>query len=359
MTVLTNNQHQMNRLPILLIVLFSLTQSAQSQFLTLPELVVLCNSSEIDSAYKMLNDRNWSFVETDTDEESGLKYETWSYGISNSEYYDEYSSMAPGYLNMISRAGVISGVHYTVFEYELYNSVFNSMKSVGFKKFKSKDLKSGGITAYSDGNLILLYNIEQISGDDEQEESYSAFTIYLVKKPSDAITGESGPRKEYYDGGELRAEYILKNGKPEGVVKIYDKSGSIIQESNYRNGELHGERRFYYPSVDQNTGLPIPYAGRLYLVTNYSEGMQHGKETWYYQASYESFPCEKADSAGIMVADTCRRLIITEGKEIIHFRKGVLNGMYELYDSEGALTIKGKYRNGVETGKWFRRPDEI
>jgi len=312
----------------------------------------------METANEMLKLKNWSLSESDTTDPDGLDYYTWSYGISTSEYYDEYSSMSPGYLNLIASKGEISGIYYTVFELDLYNNIFNAMKNSGFKKYKGKEFKDDEITTYTDGNLFLLYNIENINDEEDPELSYTAFTTYILKKPEEGAPGESGPQKEYYPGGELLAEYTLKNGEPHGVVKIYDIKGYVTQESNYRDGVLNGARKFYYPSVDKNTGLPIEEAGQLYLVTNYANGEQDGTETWYSQTSYREFPCEVPDSTGALIIDTCRQLVITKGKEIINYKKGVLHGMYELYDENGALVEKGKYKNGAETGKWFRKPEE-
>lgn len=348
----------MSRLPILLILLLSASQYAYPQFLTLPDLALICTSTDLDATNKYLKEKSWSLAESEVDDENGLKYDSWAYGISSSEYYDEYTTMAPGYLNLLSREGNIVGVYYTVFEYDLYNTLFTTMKENGFRKYSDKNLKRDGITAWSDGELLLIYNIEDTFDKESNEHAYSSYTAYMIKKSSGGTPGESGPRKEYYEGGELRAEYTLSNGKPEGAVKLYDRQGFIVQESNYRNGLLHGERRFYYPSVDNNTGLPIEEAGKLYLVSNYSEGIEHGTETWYYQTVYRPFPCVTTDSAGIARQDTCRQLIITKGLEIINYKKGSLHGKYELYDESGALVSKGRYKNGMETGKWFRKPGE-
>jgi antitoxin component YwqK of YwqJK toxin-antitoxin module len=347
----------MNRISILIILLFSIVHISSAQFLNLPDLVTLCNSSDLEQAGEFLKQKNWSLAESDASEEDGMQHDSWSYGVNTSEYFDEYSSMAPGYINLVSGADKIAGVYYTVFEYDLYNTVFDAMKENGFKKHKTKELKRDGLTAYTNGDLLLLFNVEDIYDDENPDATYTAYTVYLVKKPSAGTPGESGPRKDYYEGGAVRAEYTLKDGQADGVVKIYDITGFVIQESNYRNGELNGERRFYYPSIDQNTGLPIEEAGQLYLVSNYKDGVEHGTETWYFQTTYRTFPCETTDSAGVVISDTCRQLTITKGLEIINYRKGILHGNYELYDQDGALVSKGKYKKGMETGKWFRKPE--
>jgi len=348
----------MNRKVLVLSLFIAFSQISPAQFFDLPELVNLCSSPDLEAASKVLRDKNWSLSDQDTSGTNGVDYYTWSYGIGTSEYYDEYSSGAPGYLNIMSAEGMLSGIYYTVFEFEQYNIVFNAMKSSGFKKYKGKGLNEDGVTTYFDGVFLLIYNIEDIIDDEDPEVSYTAYTIYLLKESAGSASAESGARKEYYPDGKLLAEYTLLNGEVNGIVKIYDPEGYVTQESGYKNGELNGVRKFYYPSYDKNTGLPIEESGQLYLVSTYENGEQSGTEIWYSHTSYRRFPCEITDSAGVVRSDTCRQLVITKGKEIINYKNGILHGKYELYDSSGALVIKGKYKNGMETGKWFRKPDE-
>ena len=348
----------MKQLCLSIFILLASPVVLNGQFLSLPDLVNLCSVDDLEAAGAKLSEKSWGLMESETDGEEGMKSDVWSYGTSYTEYYDEYSAMAPGYLNLISREGNVTGLYYTVFEFDLYNRIFNSIKENGFKKLRSKEFKDEDITAYSDGDLILLFDVSTIDDEEDPEASYTAYMVYLFRRADANSPGESGPRKEYYDTGELRAEYVMRSGRPEGRVQIYDRTGFIVQDSYYKDGELHGERRFYFPSVDQNTGLPIDESGQLYLVSKYSRGEPHGREMWYFQMKYETFPCEITDTAGVVSPDTCRKLVITRGKEEINYHQGVLHGLYELYDEDGALVVRGKYKKGVETGKWFRKPED-
>jgi antitoxin component YwqK of YwqJK toxin-antitoxin module len=331
---------------------------SRAQFLSLPDLVKVVTAVDVQSAGDDLKGKNWSLMEEEEDEENGLQYETWSYGTGFSEYYDEYAEVAPGYINLVSREGSVTGLYYTVFEFELYSTVFNAMKDNGFRKERSKEFKNNEITVYTDGNLLMLFDTEVINEEENPESSYTAYMIYLVRKSDETSTVEDGEKKDFYETGELKAEYTIVGGKPHGAVRIYDIKGFMVQESYYSEGLLHGQRKFWFPSADQNTGIPLREAGQLYLVSNYSKGMQHGEEIWYYHAAYQEYPCEVTDSAGVVMSDTCRRLVITKDKEIINYRNDMLHGNYEKYNEAGELVSKGKYRKGVMTGKWFNKPEE-
>ena len=346
------------RRSIIVISLLFLSAVAHSQFLNLPDLVNIVAGSNMESATARLGSASWSLMETETDEANGLRYDSWSYGLDYSEYYDEYSSTPPAYLNLISREGTITGLYYTIFEFDLYNRIFNSLKDNGFRKDRSKEYKNSGVNIYTDGSLMLLFNAEEVTPEEDLEYSYTAYTVYLADRSGGLTEGGDGPRQEFYPSGELLAEYTLRAGEPHGLVRIYDQKGHIVQESNYRDGELHGTRKFWFPSEDQNTGLPIEEAGELYLVSNYSGGLQHGTETWYYQAGYERYPCETTDSTGAVVADTCRRLVITREKEIINYRNDMLHGEYIKYNEQGEVVSRGRYKKSMMVGKWFNKPED-
>ncbi|MDX9929717.1 MAG: hypothetical protein RBS37_07690 [Bacteroidales bacterium] len=331
---------------------------SRAQMLNLPDLVRICLSSDMEAAVSELKVKGWASMDSSLDQETGMQYDTWSYGTSHTEYIDEYSMASPAYLNIISSDGNITGLYYTVFEFDQYNGIYSSIKSNGFRKVRPKDLNRDDITAWSDGRLLLFFNAEEVGDDEDAEMSYTAYTAYLLRKADKDSPGAEGFRQEFYPGGELGAEYTLRDGKPEGLVKIYDQAGFVVQEANYRKGVLHGTRKFWFPSVDQNTGLPIEESGELYLVSNYSRGLQHGEETWYYHASYVPYPCERPDSAGAMVADTCRMLVIKKELEILNYRNDLLHGEYISYNEEGEVVSKGRYKKGMMTGKWYNKPEE-
>lgn len=348
----------MRRFIIIFSLLAGFSATAHSQFLNLSDLVGMIKNGKTESATTFLGAASWSLTETETDEAKGLRYDTWSYGIDYSEYYDEYSSVPPAYLNLISQEGAITGLYYTIFEFDLYNRIFNSLKDNGFKKDRSKEFRDSGVNIYTDGRLLLLFNAEEVMPEEDPDYSYTAYMVYLAVRSAGLTEGGEGPRQEFYPTGELLAEYTLRAGEPHGLVKIYDIKGYPVQESNYRNGELHGTRRFWFPSEDQNTGLPIEQAGELYLVSNYSKGLQHGTETWYYQAGYETYQCETTDSTGAVVPGTCRRLVITKEKEIINYRNDMLHGQYIKYNEKGEVVSKGRYKKSMMVGKWFNKPEE-
>jgi antitoxin component YwqK of YwqJK toxin-antitoxin module len=55
-----------------------------------------------------------------------------------------------------------------------------------------------------------------------------------------------GLEKEYYEDGTLKQKGILINGKEDGVWEIYFPNGQIKQRTNFKNGIVDGESTIYY-----------------------------------------------------------------------------------------------------------------
>lgn len=345
---------------ILLYTLISLLPAAamSGQMLSLADLSGILGMPDYEQSAAVLRSKNWAFMQKESGSGDGLTYEVWSYGMDYTEYMDELSSAPPAYLNVVRGESRVTGLIYTVFEFNTYSGVVNSLKENGFRKEKSKEFRRDGVEMFTNGDLLFMSSSEVINDDDNPEASYTAYSIYLLMKQSGLGPAANGGRKEYFETGELRAEYTLVAGEPHGLVRLYDIKGYPVQESWYKNGLLHGTRKFWFPSTDANTGMPIEEAGELYLVSEYREGMQNGTETWYYHAGYQYFPCEKSDSTGALVQDSCRTLVITRGREIINYRNDLLHGLYVRYSEKGEVLRKGRYRNGMEVGKWYNKPEE-
>ncbi len=53
-----------------------------------------------------------------------------------------------------------------------------------------------------------------------------------------------GIRKVYFPSGKIAEEGIYKDGKREGIYKVYFENGVVSEESNFKNNEYEGEAIF-------------------------------------------------------------------------------------------------------------------
>jgi antitoxin component YwqK of YwqJK toxin-antitoxin module len=63
----------------------------------------------------------------------------------------------------------------------------------------------------------------------------------------------------YLKDKQILQYYTYKNGKLNGLTKIYDKSGNILSEGNYKEDEKDGIWKFYDDGkVVQTIKYPLP-----------------------------------------------------------------------------------------------------
>lgn len=63
----------------------------------------------------------------------------------------------------------------------------------------------------------------------------------------------NGLSKLYYDNGQLKAESFFKNNQLNGVVKTYDQNGNIQEEVHYKNNRIEGALKTYYENGQLKT----------------------------------------------------------------------------------------------------------
>ena len=69
--------------------------------------------------------------------------------------------------------------------------------------------------------------------------------------------------KTYYDGGELKEEYLVINNKIEGLYKKYHITKKLWIICNYVNGKINGDEYIY----NEN--------GNLLFTTTYIDGIEN------------------------------------------------------------------------------------
>lgn len=112
---------------------------------------------------------------------------------------------------------------------------------------------------YSEATLINkdgIWKIKEISG-----------TYFLSKAPIDAIRKIEQKNGKYYKNdyfingeyynnnyvvncGRLKAEYPIKDGKIDGIAKLYYRSGNLWCYEPYKNGLMDGVKKCYFDGTD-------------------------------------------------------------------------------------------------------------
>ena len=123
-----------------------------------------------------------------------------------------------------------------------------------------------------------------------------------------------GPFESYFRDRNLSAKETFAGGRRHGRFESYFESGELFEEGTYVDGRRAGPYRAYWETGD------------LYEEGTYVDGTFDGPRRWYVDG----------------------RLI-----ELVTYRQGVIDGLYERYREDGSLDLKGMLRNGSPCGVWF------
>lgn len=166
-----------------------------------------------------------------------------------------------------------------------YEGKFEHGKEVGLFKFYKYIDKKGVLSATKqfnkDGSAEVKFfasNGKVISQGKMIGRTYVGKWIYYHNKSDVVMIEETfnskgeleGERKVFYPNGQLAEMQHYKNGKLDGVSKMYAQNdGKLINEYTYVNGELHGPAKSYDDS------------GQIVAEGNYRHDKQHGIWKFY------------------------------------------------------------------------------
>ena len=156
----------------------------------------------------------------------------------------------------------------------------DSLKVLGFEKF------DGAIFIYTKEYRKRTEEIKQIPSSKEMERKNG---IWYYKNEI-----YNGRFIDYYYSGRIQGEGIMKNGKLEGIRKMYFQNGNISVERNYTNSISDGlEKEYYEDGTLKQKGVFINGKedgiwetyfpnGQVKQRTNLKNGIVDGESTIYY-----------------------------------------------------------------------------
>lgn len=152
----------------------------------------------------------------------------------------------------------------------------------------------------------------------------------------------------------LTSEGSYFEGLQSGYWKYYDFTGALRREGRFSIGEETGEWKYYYSNWGDGKGGNMVYANQLYLVENYSNGKLDGKSIRYSNLKEEEYSCYEIDENKSPL-DTCKRFVFQKILETAFYKKGKLNGPFEVRDSINEIIVKGNFKDDLKDGEWLQR----
>jgi len=117
----------------------------------------------------------------------------------------------------------------------------------------------------------------------------------------------------FYSGDkQLFSEDFYKDGRKEGLSKVYHENGQLMMERPFQHGKLDGSVSVYSPE------------GKLYSQTGYVDGVIEGMEVYYFENGH----------------------VAVENP----YKGGELNGVSKVHHEQGGLYGEYSYVNGLQSG---------
>ncbi|MEL6558215.1 MAG: toxin-antitoxin system YwqK family antitoxin [Bacteroidota bacterium] len=165
---------------------------------------------------------------------------------------------------------------------------------------------------------------------------YLLATIALILSLN--LHSQDFKNKEYYPGGQLKAEFNGKKNAADGLVKVYYESGSLQGILNYKKGVQDGKSVLYHEN------------GNVYKEYFYKDGIQEDTMKIYYDngALKELSIIKNKEKNGIF------KSYFDNGQlEIDGFAKdGVAHGFCTFYKKNGDVWKSGELNMGTPVGEW-------
>jgi len=157
-------------------------------------------------------------------------------------------------------------------------------------------------------------------GTFEHGTEVGTFTFYdNIKKKEIIATRVFNKNGEayttFFKGKHKVSEGLVVNKKYEGLWLTYHKESTIVMmKENYKNGELHGEKKVYY------------HDGDIVEESFFAKGIRQGVYKKY------------ALSGKVI--------------EELNYKDGKMDGPAIYRDYQGVVTIEGQYKNDFQSGIW-------
>lgn len=149
-----------------------------------------------------------------------------------------------------------------------------------------------------------------------------------------------GEQKAYYPDGKAKTVMSYKNHVLDGLKKVWDRHGELVEEANYLAGQLHG--RYYVSKVD-GRGYVYHYQHnileglhQIYYPPHQFFGVVKSLEGNYVNGVFDGEVVE-FNQAGTKIASTL-------------YNAGLKDGLVHLYTNEGRLKVSAQFKNDDQEG---------
>ena len=210
-----------------------------------------------------------------------------------------------------------------------------------------------------DGRILFrdLKTEKPLNGDHRIIDGYHS--AYIQAEFKDGFyNGKYGE----YEYNKLKCDGTYKDGKKDGVFKMYDSEGRVQEEKSYKDGKLHGAHKTYFTTgkvereVNYRNGkqdgkdMVYEWDGTLRRDHTYKDGKQVGKQFTFLKGTYELYETEYYNEYGMKDGEYSSMFTFGQPHILGHYKNDQKDGRWiEIAGSGDTLSVK-TYVNGREEG---------
>jgi len=182
----------------------------------------------------------------------------------------------------------------------------------------------------------LIKSITPVNKDDKPDGEQQHFGAWkgMLRSVSYKDGVLDGVERTYLNGGKhVRSETPWKEGKIEGVKKIFHPNGKVMTQVNYKDGKPVGESKSYDDE------------GRVTRVGKFKDGRRHGDMIDYWS---ETGKVKRIVPYDVGKVNGTVKQYYKNGKlkAELPFKQDSLHGIEKRYDAEGKLTKQRYWIDG-------------
>lgn len=185
-----------------------------------------------------------------------------------------------------------------------YNQFDENKKRTGVWKKYYKNKRIRYIGTFKDGKEVGTFKFYSIKYSSHPE------AIKVFKEHTDSVAV-----KYFFDNGKIRAIGTFIGKKRVGKWKYFYKKGTVFSTEFYDDGKLEGKVVIHFKNN-----------GKVAEESEYKNGQMHGLS-------------KKYSDKGVLI-------------EEVLFENGKANGLAKYYELSGNLKERGVYKDGKRVGKW-------
>ena len=235
-------------------------------------------------------------------------------------------------------------------EWYVYSSRGKLIKTVDYKKGKAIATnapdKIKDIATYHDNGRIKEQGITRNGKRDGEWKLYNSRgkleTVRVYARGE--IVRQDRPEKmeevaEYHDNGRIKAQGNIKNGKKDGVWKLYSSRGKMIKSITYASGEIIRDTE----SSKKDSLQPLREGAHV----NYHENGRI-KISGTFKKNKKSGEWREYDKRGTIISIT----IYSDGEILFQQNPNIVKA-YTSYHDNGRLKEQGMLKGEKRDGEWY------